>query len=148
MEVLLLADITGIGKKSDLIVVQKGYALNHLLPARRAIVVTPSVRRRYAEEIKRRALEREQERVAQSESVKTLAGKKLDITVKTTKAGTLYAAVSEKVIADELKARFGIRLSPQQIRIQSPIKGVGTHSVGLLIGSATTQLSVEVKAAA
>ncbi len=148
MEVLLLADIAGIGKKNDLIVVQKGYALNHLLPAREAIVVTPSVRKRYAEEIKRRALEREQERASQAEAVKTLSGKKLEIKVKTTKTGTLYASISEKRIADELKARFGIHLSPQQIRIQSPIKGVGTHTIGLQIGSVTTAFPIEVKASA
>jgi ribosomal protein L9 len=54
MEVLLLTDIPGIGRRSDVIVVGNGFALNHLLPSRKALVVTPNVRRRYAEQIKKR----------------------------------------------------------------------------------------------
>ena len=55
MEVLLLQDIPGIGKKDDLLIVKEGYALNNLLPYRKALVATPTVRKRYADQIRGRA---------------------------------------------------------------------------------------------
>ena len=61
MEVLLLTDIPGIGKKDDLLLVGDGYALNCLLPRRQAMIATPTVRRRYAEIIRKRAVERQTE---------------------------------------------------------------------------------------
>ncbi|MBP9773952.1 MAG: 50S ribosomal protein L9 [Candidatus Peribacteraceae bacterium] len=145
MEILLLSDLPGIGKKNDLIIVGNGYALNHLLPARKAIVVTPNVRRRYAEQIKKRALERELEKTAQSSSLKVLAGKSLQFMQKASKAGKLYAAISEKMIADNLKNQFGINLAPEQIKVKEPIKNIGVYTISLQIGDQTTPVSVEVK---
>ncbi len=146
MEILLLSDISGIGKKNDLIIVGNGYALNHLLPARKAIVVTPNVRKRYAEQIKKRALERELEKTAQSSSLKALAGKSLRFVQKASKAGKLYAAINEKMIADSLRNQFGINLASDQIKIKDPIKNIGVFTVSLQIGDQTTPLSVDVKA--
>ena len=46
MELLLLEDIPGVGQKNDIIVVKNGFALNNLLPRRRALIATPTVRKR------------------------------------------------------------------------------------------------------
>lgn len=146
MEILLLSDIAGIGKKNDLLVVGNGYALNHLLPNRKAIVVTPSVRKRYADAIKKRALERETEKSAQQSSLQTLAGKHLTFITKATPTGKLYAAITHAMIIDQLKNQFGIGLSEDQVNIKDPIKSLGTHTVGLQIGDQVTPLQVEVKA--
>ncbi len=102
MEVLLLTDIQGIGKKNDLLVVKSGFALNHLLPERKALVVTPNVRKRYAEVIKKRAIERENERQVQASIASALTGKVLHLKAKASKAGKLYAAVSEAQIVEAL----------------------------------------------
>ncbi|MFA6259652.1 MAG: bL9 family ribosomal protein, partial [Candidatus Peribacteraceae bacterium] len=64
MEVLLLQDINGVGKKNDLLIVGDGYALNFLLPQSKAIVATPTVRRRFSEQIRRRAMEVQKERAS------------------------------------------------------------------------------------
>ena len=61
MEVLLLQDVQNVGQKNDLLMVGDGYALNFLLPQQKAIVATPTVRKRYAEEIRRRAEQKELE---------------------------------------------------------------------------------------
>ena len=77
MEVLLLEDITGIGKKNDLLVVREGYALNCLLPHRRAIIATPTVRRRYAEQIRKRAEEKILEQELKSDAASAISGKEV-----------------------------------------------------------------------
>lgn len=146
MEVLLLSDISGIGKKNDLIVVAPGFALNHLLPSRQAIVVTPNVRRQYAEQIKRRALEREQERQLLQSVSSAIGGKVLHISAKTAKTGKLYASVTEDVIRDTLKSEFGIDVPSSAITLKDHIKTVGTHTVTLTVGAQSSSLTIDVKA--
>ncbi len=146
MEVLLLTNISGIGQKNDLIVVKSGFALNFLLPNRKALVVTPSVRKRYAEQIKQRALEREKERELQSSLSTALGGKIVHISAKASKAGKLYAAISEAAIADAIKKEHAADIQTSSIAIPKPIKVVGKHEIELSVGTQSIKLAVEVKA--
>ncbi len=146
MEVLLLTNISGIGQKNDLIVVKSGFALNFLLPNRKALVVTPSVRKRYAEQIKQRALEREKERELQSSLSTALGGKVVHLSAKASKAGKLYAAISEAAIADAIKKEHTVDIQTSSIAIPKPIKAVGKHEIELTVGTQSIKLAVEVKA--
>ena len=146
MEVLLLIDILGIGKKNDLIIVKSGFALNHLLPNRKALVVTPNVRKRYAEQIKKRALERESERQLQSSLSAALGGKVVHIAARVSKTGKLYAAVSEAMIAAAIKTEHATEVAADAVSISKPIKTTGNHTVQLSVGTQTIDLTVEVRA--
>lgn len=146
MEVLLLQDIAGIGKKNDLLVVGDGYAMNCLLPKRAALVATPLVRKRYADLIRRRAEERETEKAAQAGVAKALAGKSLMFTKKVTKTGKLYAAINKKAIAEALKTQLSMDTGEEAVMLDEPIKTVGTHTVAIKINDQMVQLSVVVDA--
>lgn len=146
MEILLLQDITGIGKKNDLLVVGDGFALNYLLPERMGLVATPTVRKRYAEQIRRRALEREQERQQKMQSSQLLAGKSVIFTKKATKTGKLYAGITATAIAAALKDQHGIAVAPDAIDLPEPIKMIGTHSVQIKIFDQTQTVLVVINA--
>ena len=146
MEVLLLTDIAGVGKKNDLLVVKSGYALNHLLPLRKALVVTPNVRKRYAAQIKQRAMERDTERAIQTSLSSALSGKTVHIRAKASKASKLYAAISEKEISDVLKNEYGIDIPAGAVKISETIKSLGKHSITIVIGAQSQMIMVEVKA--
>lgn len=146
MEVLLLIDIPGIGKKNDLLVVRRGFALNHLLPHRKALVVTPNVRKRYAEQIKQRALEKESEKQLQSSLFTALGGKVIHLTAKANKVGKLYAAISESAVADAIKREHNMDVSVTTITVPEPIKKTGSHVVQLTVGVQSIPLTVEVRA--
>lgn len=147
MEVLLLSDISGIGKKNDLIVVASGFALNHLLPSRKAIVVTPNVRKQYAEHIKRRALEREQERQLLISVSSAVGGKVVHISAKAAKTGKLYASVTEDMIKDALMSEYGIDVPVSAITLKEHIKTPGTHTATLTVGAqSSSSLTIDVKA--
>lgn len=145
MEVLLLQDIKGVGKKNDLLVVGDGFALNCLLPKRAALVATPLVRRRYAEVIRKRAEEREVERQAKAGAAQALMGKTVHFTRKATKTGKLYAAVSEEVLSVALKDQHGVDVSPMAITIDSPIKALGNFQVKVKLGDQNIQVAVHVQ---
>ncbi len=144
MEVLLLEDIPGIGKKNDLLLVGDGYALNCLLPKRQALIATPTVRKRYAELIKKRALEKQQEMEVKQSAAAAVAGKKLTFKRKATKTGKLYAAITEKVIADALREQLKIELEEAAISIPSQIKSLGEHTAAVEVAGRRESVTVVV----
>lgn len=145
MEILLLQDIPGVGKKNDLLVVGDGFALNCLLPRRAALVATPLVRKRYAEFIKRRAEEREKERGIATGVLSALSGKTISFKKKATKTGKLYAAISEQNIVDAIKEQLEVELSPSALFLTDPIKSTGSVSVPVRLGGQNFSFTVAVE---
>ncbi len=145
MEVLLLQDVQNVGQKNDLLMVGDGYALNFLLPQQKAIVATPTVRKRYAEEIRRRAEQKELEKKLETGASKALAGLKLKFDRKVTKTGKLYAAITEKHIVEALKKEHKIDVNEEMVQIAEPIKALGDFDVKLKIGPEVQELKVVVK---
>lgn len=146
MEVLLLQDIPGVGKKSDLIVVGDGFALNFLLPRRAALVATPLVRKRYADLIRRRAEEREAEKSAKSSAAEALSGKTVTISKKATKTGKLYAGITEEHLVQEVRKQLGVQVKEDDIDLPEHIKAVGSHQISVTMGDQTVQVTVKVEA--
>ncbi len=146
MEVLLLEDIPGIGKRNDIIIVKTCFALNNLLPRRRALVATPAVRKRYAELIKRRAEEKQREIELQKSAAGVLKDLVLPFTRKATKTGKLYAAVSAADIAEALSEQQ-IEVPEVDVLIENEIKSVGSHSAQIKLGDeGLCEVKLEVKA--
>ncbi len=147
MELLLLQDIDGIGKQNDIIVVGDGFALNCLLPQHKALVATPTVRKRYGEQIKRRAEERDTEKKILQEAADALRGKTVVVTRKVAKTGKLYAAVTPQDIATSLKNQHGVDLKADAIDIADHIKMLGNVTVQVkLAGGTLIPLQVSVQA--
>src|SRR3989338_2160971 len=122
MEVLLLEDVPGVGQRNDIIVVKDGYALNHLLPRRRALVATPTVRKRYAEQIKNRAEEKMKESELARSPAAIFKDKTPPYTKKATRAGKLYAGVWEKKISEPLHEQPQIEVPGAHVTIAEHIK--------------------------
>ncbi len=146
MEILLLQNVAKIGKKNDLLVVGDGFALNYLLPRRLAIVATPTVRKRYAEQIKRRAEEKELEKKSQQGAAQALLGKSVVFKKKVTKTGKLYAAITEKAIAEALKDQLGMEVTEEAIEVPEQIKSTGSFEVKVNLGELSQPVSVVVQA--
>lgn len=146
MEVLLLQDIPGIGKKSDLIVVGDGYALNFLLPRHAALVATPLVRKRYADLIRRRAEERETEKSAKRDAAAAIAGKTVVIAKKASKTGKLFASVTESMVAGEIKKQLSVDVKEDDVDMPEHLKTVGSHQVSVRMGDQAVQVTVKIEA--
>jgi len=144
MELLLLEDIPGIGVKNDIIVVKEGFALNNLLPRRRALVATPAVRKRYADLIKTRAEDRERETQLMRSAAGVLKDIVLKFVKKATKSGKLYAAVSEHEIAVMLSEKHQVEIPEVDVVIDEHIKTVGSHTVKVKLGDKEAEVRIEV----
>lgn len=145
MEIILLQDVPGVGKKNDLLLVGEGYALNFLLPHQKALVATPVVRRRYAEAIRKRAEERELEKKLKAGAAASLAGKEIVFERKVTKTGKLYAGITAKHIAEALKDQHSLDITPESVELSEAIKTLGSTEVTIRANDASFTLKVTVK---
>jgi len=130
-EVILTANIVGLGAESDQVKVAAGYARNYLFPQGLAIPVTAANKRRLEVLRQRRADREAHELNTMSELSKTLSKITLVIKVKTGEEGKLFGAVTSGTITDELKHQYDVVLDKKKIHLVNPLRTLGDHEVEL-----------------
>ena len=137
-EVILTSNIVGLGGESDHVKVAAGYARNYLFPQGLAIPLSGANKRRI-EALKQRRAEREaHEFNTMSELAKSISKLIAVVSVKTGEDGKIFGAVTNGMIADQLKTQFDITLDKKKIHIERMIKGLGEHEVELRLHSEVT----------
>lgn len=130
-DVILTHNIVGLGAESDQVKVAAGYARNYLFPQGLAIPLTQANKRRI-ESLRQRRAEREAHELnAMTELAKSVSKLICVVAVKTGDDGRLFGAVTNGMIADQLKTQFDITLDKKKIHLEKPIKGLGEHEVDL-----------------
>lgn len=145
-EVILTANIVGLGAESDHVKVSPGYARNYLYPQRLAIPLT-TANKRQIEVLRQRRAEREaHEFNSMSELARSISKLTCLVKVKTGDDGKMFGSVTSGTIADELKHQFDISLDKRKIHLDHPIKTLGEHEIELrLHPEVTTKLKVNVE---
>jgi large subunit ribosomal protein L9 len=128
VEVLLRDDLEPLGRCGDVVRVKPGYARNYLLPNRIAIAATPDNLK--AMERRRLRLDAElAEHMAEIETrVMVLSGETLSTVQKADENGHLYGSVNAAAVV-ELLGAAGKPVEEKDVRLEAPIKTVGTHVV-------------------
>src|SRR5690242_9547462 len=130
-EVILTHNIVGLGGESDQVRVAAGYARNYLFPQRLAIPVSGANKRRLDALRQRRAEREAHEFNTMTELAKGLSKLVCVVKVKAGEDGKMFGTVTSGMIADELKHQFDVTLDKRKIHLDSPIKTLGEHEVGL-----------------
>ena len=145
MKVILQQDVTGQGKKGQMIEVSEGYGRNFLLPRKLAIPATADAINTM--NLKEKAKKAEEAR--QKAEAEAVAAKLKDCTVKlTAKAGNggkLFGAVTTKEISEGLAKQYGLNIPKQKLVLDEPIKAFGGYQVKAKLGfeiTATVKVSV------
>ena len=128
MQVILLEDVSSLGKAGDLVKVSDGFGRNFLIPQKKAILAT---------EKNIKALEH-QKRLVQHRMAKTkkdvqrLAQEIEDLSCTFVKqvgeSGKLFGSVTTMEIETYLKEN-GIEVDRKKIHLEEPIKSVGMYTV-------------------
>ena len=133
MQVILKQDVEKIGQRGDVVDVSRGYVRNFLVPRGLAEIATPSrleeARREMAE-----AEEREQ-RIAEraSEVAETLNKSVITIEARTGEDERLFGSVTAANIVSAIERARDIRLDRRRIKLEEPIKSLGTHQVPIQV---------------
>ena len=129
MQVILKQDVMKIGRRGDIVDVSRGYVRNFLVPRGLAEMATPTrleeVRREMAEaeERNRRMAERA------GEIAETLNKSVITIEARTGEDERLFGSVTAANIAEAIDRARGVRIDRRRIRLEEPIRSLGTHQV-------------------
>ena len=129
MQVILNRDVEKIGQRGEIVDVSRGYVRNFLVPQGLAEVATQAK----LEEARRRRTEEEErnKRMAEraGEVAETLNKSVITIEARTGEDERLFGSVTAANIASAIERARGIRLDRRRIRLEEPIKSLGTHQV-------------------
>ena len=137
-QAILLKDVESLGSVGDAVDVSSGYLRNYLVPRRLAQPATKGAledaeRRREAAE----KAEREQtERAAETAAL--LSKTVLTISHRAGEDGKLFGSVTSKEIADAIRDARGLKVDRKRIKLDDPIREVGTYMVEVEMGGGET----------
>ena len=127
IQVILLEDVAGQGRKGEIVSVSDGYAHNFLLKNKKAVLATAEELQKIENRKKKEAKKHEEERQKAIEVKKILEGKVLTISVKSGENGKLFGAITSKEIASQIKEKLNLDIDKK--KIEANIKSLGPDEV-------------------
>jgi large subunit ribosomal protein L9 len=147
MNIVLRADLSGLGKRGDIIEVSDGYARNYLIPSGNAIVATDGIAAQAAAMRRARDLHDAKDR----ESAQTIASRLVPmvftISARAGREGRLFGSVTPTDIVEAVREQANVELDRHKLLAHDPIRSLGEHEVGVRLHSDVEfQLRLEVVA--
>jgi large subunit ribosomal protein L9 len=137
MKVIFLKDVPRVGRKHEVKEVNDGYAINFLFPRKLAEAATTA----NVAALERRKKEVEITREIQDElldkNLEEIKNKTITIKGKANEKGSLFSAVKQKDLIDELKKEHRIEIKEEFIILDKPIKEVGEYEIKIKIKNKT-----------
>ncbi|MBF6591401.1 MAG: 50S ribosomal protein L9 [Ktedonobacterales bacterium] len=137
MKVILLQEVSGLGKPGDVKDVADGYARNYLLP--RQMVTPATVTELATLRQKVAAAQRKVERQRQEHEALAarIGGITLTFAVRVGRGDRLYGSVTSQDVANALVEQEGLAVDRRTIQLRDPLRQLGTFEVGIRIAPGT-----------
>jgi large subunit ribosomal protein L9 len=136
-QAILLEDVETLGQRGEPIDVAPGYLRNYLIPRKLAAPATPGAleqaQQRQAAAEKAERLRTEREVQAASLLSKTV----LTIQQRADDGGKLFGSVGAKEIVDAIQEARDLRIDRRKVRLEQPIREIGTHMVEIELADGT-----------
>ena len=133
MKLILTQEVQGLGAPGDIVEVKDGYGRNFLLPRGMALPWTRGGEKQITT-IKRARDARAIQDLGHANEVKEqLAGLDVKLAVRAGDAGRLFGAVTAADIVDAVASAGGPALDKRSVRVDAPIKTVGSHTVSVAL---------------
>ena len=129
IQVILRADVDGLGKRGDIVEVADGHARNFLLPKGKAIKASNGAVAQAARMRRSRDLRDASDRDAATTIASTLVPKVISIPAKAGTEGKLFGSVTSSDIVAAVEEQTGIKLDRKVVHIDEQIKTIGQHTV-------------------
>ena len=131
MQVILLSDIKGVGKKDQIINASDGYARNFLFPKKLAVEANAENMSKLKAKENSNQYKKSMEKEEATKLAEKLKGILLKISIKAGENGRIFGSITSKEIADNLKAQYKIDIDKKKIDLKEPIKTLGSFSVSI-----------------
>ena len=123
MKIILIQDVSGIGRKYEVKNVADGYAINFLFPRKLAVLATDKELKKIEIEKIRNEAEKGIQNELLEKNLKDLDGKIITIQGKASKTGHLFAGIHKEEIAKLANIPANL------INLEHSIKEIGTHKI-------------------
>lgn len=144
MQVILLQDVKGQGKKGELVEVNEGYARNFLIKKGMAEAATANKINDLKQKKAAADYHKQQEIKAMQELAAELKGKSVEVPIKAGQGGKVFGSVTAANISDALKAA-GYDVDKKKVVLSAPIKSMGVYDVDLkLLEGISAKIKVNV----
>lgn len=145
MEVILLEDVKSLGKKGQIVKINDGYARNYVLPKKLGLEANAKNLNDLKLEKARQAKQAAEELQEAKELAVKVEEKPVKLTMKTGEGGKTFGTISTKEISTEAKKQLGLDIDKKKMKLDEPIKTLGTHIVTVkLHKEVTAKLTVVV----
>jgi large subunit ribosomal protein L9 len=137
-QAILLKDVDDLGKAGEAIDVSPGYLRNYLLPRKLAQPATAGAleEARKRQEAAERAAREAAERAEQTAAL--LSKTVLTISHRAGEDGRLFGSVTAKEVADAVRQARGLKIDHRKVRLEEPIRELGTHMVEIEVSEGVT----------
>ena len=128
MEVILKADVKGLGKKGEKVKASDGYARNFLFPKGLAVEANAQslTELRTREQSNQHKIDLEI--AAANDSKSKINGKTVKLTAKAGTSGRLFGSVTSKDVAAEIKKQYAVEVDKRKITMDD-IKSFGSYKI-------------------
>ena len=152
MEIILLKDVKGIGKKGEIVKVNDGYGSNFLIPRGLAVVSNKTNQKKLDTENKN---EQARQKLLKEEAEKLkvrLEQINVEFKAKVGSDGRMFGTISPKEIEEGLKKQWGITIDKRKFIDKYPANALGytrlkielyKGSEGQVIGAVNVHISEE-----
>ena len=128
MDVILKADVKGLGKKGEKVKASDGYARNFLFPKGLAVEANAQslTELRNREQANQHKIDMEV--AAANDSKAKLQGKTIKMTAKAGNNGRIFGSVTAKEVALEIEKQFAVKVDKRKITMDD-IKNFGSYKI-------------------
>ncbi len=128
MDVILKADVKGLGKKGQKVKASDGYARNFLFPKGLAVEANAQSLTELRNREQSNQHKIDVEVAAANESKAKLQGKIVKMTAKAGNNGKLFGSVTAKEVAQEIAKQFSVKVDKRKITMDD-IKNFGSYKI-------------------
>lgn len=129
VKVILRDNVSGLGKRGDIVTVSPGYVRNFLEPRGLAIKASAG-NEAQAEAMRRsRSVKDAKDRESAEEIAKVLVSRTITVKARAGGGGKLFGSITNVEIAQAIAEQAGVELDRKSIHLDEHIKTIGTHQV-------------------
>ena len=135
--VFLMEDVKDLGKSGEVVTVAFGYARNYLLPMQIATRPTDDAMRVLKTRQAKQFADRQRHDDAMEALAEQIPHTNVTLEMKVSPDGKLYGAVTPAMVAEAMQ-RAGLDITPQNVRLEEPIKEIGQFDIPIHVFGETS----------
>jgi large subunit ribosomal protein L9 len=129
MEVILLQDVKGVGKKNQTVSVNDGYANNFLFPRKLAVKVSKTSVQILANQQENARIAEENARKNAIELAEQLKNMEVSFKMKVGKEGKAFGSISLKQVEEAFKNKYNVNIDKRKFIDKGPLDMLGYYNL-------------------